>query len=126
MSRSKRRGGARSVRFNFGSISTPKSKGGVLDGLHPKNWVGVAPILGGVILDGLLTKTLSDKIPYTKKGLGNIALGLAGAGVFRMLGSYSKSADVKAIANGMFLGGVVGLFLIAMYLPIFSIAGNIK
>lgn len=108
MSRSKRRGGARSVRFNFGSISTPKSKGGVLDGLHPKNWVGVAPILGGVILDGLLTKTLSDKIPYTKKGLGNIALGLAGAGVFRMLGSYSKSADVKAIANGMFLGGVVG------------------
>jgi type IV pilus assembly protein PilC len=26
----------------------------------------------------------------------------------------------------VFLGGVVGGFLIAMYLPIFSIAGNIK
>jgi len=26
----------------------------------------------------------------------------------------------------VFLGGVVGGFLVAMYLPIFSIAGNIK
>jgi type IV pilus assembly protein PilC len=26
----------------------------------------------------------------------------------------------------VFLGGIVGFFMIAMYLPIFSIAGNIK
>lgn len=97
----KRRGGRRS-RFNMG-FSSPKSRG-LLDAFKPANLVGVTPILAGVIADGLVTKMLSDKIPYTKRGIGNIVLGIGSAGLIGMLGRYAN----KSLGDGLFVGGVVG------------------
>lgn len=99
---SRKRHGGRRSRFNMG-FTNPKSKG-LLDAFKPSNLVGVTPILAGVILDGLVTKALSDKIPYTKKGIGNIALGIANAGLLGMLGRYAN----KSLGDGIFVGGVVG------------------
>ncbi len=93
----------RKHRRNGMSLSAPRSKG-IFDALKPRNLVGVAPILGGVIANGLVTKVLSDKIPYTKKGIGNIALGLINSGLLGMLGRYAN----KQIGDGLFVGGVVG------------------
>lgn len=105
----KRRGGRR-ARFNMG-FSSPKQRG-LLDAFKPSNLVGVTPILAGVIVDGLATKMLSDKIPYTKKGLGNIVLGIASAGVVGMLGRWAGRGLGKGMGNslgdGLFVGGVVG------------------
>lgn len=98
----KRRGGRR-ARFNFG-FTSPKSKG-MLDGLNAKNLVGVAPIFAGVVANGILTKVLGEKIPYTSKGIGNIALGLASAGVLGMATRYAS----KPMGDGVFVGGVVGV-----------------
>ncbi len=93
----------RRTRFNMG-FSSPKRSGSIFDAFKPNNLVGVTPILAGVILDGMLTKVLSDKIPYTKKGIGNIALGLVGASAIKLLGGYAN----KQLADGLFVGGVVG------------------
>ncbi len=90
-------------RRNGMSISRPTSKG-IFDALKPKNLVGVTPILAGVIVNGLATKVISDKVPYTKKGIGNIALGLINSGLMGMLGRYAN----KQIGDGIFVGGVVG------------------
>ncbi len=97
----KRRGGRR-ARFNMG-FTSPKQKG-LFDALKPNNLVGVTPILAGVIANGMLTKVLSDKIPYTRKGIGNIVLGLGGAGLIGMLGRYAN----KSLGEGLFVGSVVG------------------
>ncbi len=99
---SRKRHGGRRSRFNMG-FSSPKSKG-LLDAFKPSNLVGVTPILAGVILDGLVTKALSDKIPYTKHGIGNVALGIANAGLLGMLGRYAN----KSLGDGIFVGGMVG------------------
>ncbi len=98
----KRRGGRRS-RFNMG-FSMPKQSGSIFDALKPKNLVGVTPILAGVIADGMLTKVLSEKIPYTKRGIGGIVLGLGNAGLIGMLGRYAS----KSLGEGLFVGGVLG------------------
>lgn len=93
----------RRTRFNLG-FSSPKRSGSIFDAFKPNNLVGVAPILGGVILDGIVTKFLSEKIPYTRKGIGNIVLGLGSAGVLGMLAKYGN----KQLGDGIFVGGVVG------------------
>ncbi len=98
----KRKRGGRRSRFNFG-FSTPK-KSGFLAALKPSNMVGVLPILGGVIADGIFTKFLGEKIPYTRRGIGSIALGIAGAGLIGMVGRYGS----KALGDGLFVGGMVG------------------
>jgi len=67
-----------------------------------------------------------------------IGVGEATGAMDAMLGKiadfYDDEVDVAVAALTsmiepimmVFLGGVVGGFLVAMYLPIFSIAGNIK
>ncbi len=99
---SRRRGGRR-ARFNMGGSL---GRTGLLNAFNPKNLVGVMPILAGVIADGLATKVLSDKIPYTKRGLGNIALGIATAGGIGMLTRWVTKN--RQISDGVFVGGVVG------------------
>ncbi len=93
----------RKSRRNGSSLASPKQKG-IFDALRPKNLVGVSPILAGVVLNGLGTEALSNKIPYTKKGIGNIALGLGVSGLLGMLGRYAN----KQLGDGIFIGGVVG------------------
>ncbi len=96
---SRRRGGRR-ARFNMGSMK------GALDAFKVRNVVGVMPILAGVIVDGLATKMLSEKIPYTRRGLGNIVLGAALAGVTGVVGQLVTRS--KSIGQGLFVGGMVG------------------
>ncbi len=94
----RRRGGKRS-RFNIGSVRG-------IAGKIKNSAVGVVPILGGVIANGLFTNWLSGKIPYTRKGIGNIVLGIADAGLMGLAASYIPG--VRNIGNQVFLGGVVG------------------
>ncbi len=93
----------RRTRFNLG-FSSPKRSGSIFDAFKPNNLVGVTPILGGVVLNGIVAKFLSEKIPYTRKGIGNIVLGLASAGGLGMLAKYAN----KQMGDGVFVGGVVG------------------
>lgn len=105
--RKRHRRGRRGVRFNMGSLggmlSTPKQHG-LLDALKPKNLVGVTPILAGVVANGIVTKMLSSKIPYTRGGIGNIALGLVDAG---LIGLAARALKQGKIGEGLFVGGVV-------------------
>ncbi len=104
----KRRGRGRHVRFNMGSLSsmlkTPSGGRSFLDGFKPKNFAGTAPIIGGVIVSGLIQTHASNLIPYTKKGIGNIALGIAAAGITGLLGNFAG----KGIGESAFIGGMVG------------------
>ncbi len=98
--RKRQRGGRRS-RFNSGKIFK-----GIGDGLSPKKMVATLPVLGGVILDGLATKFLGSKIPYTSRGIGAIGLGIVNAGLIGMLAKLTtKSAK---LGDGLFIGGIVG------------------
>lgn len=101
----------RHVRFNAGSLmAAPRQSGGRwgLGSLKPgalmRNMTGAIPILAGVVADGMFTKSLGSKIPYTGRGIGQIALGLAGAGLLRMVGNYAN----RQLGEGLFVGGVVG------------------
>ncbi len=78
---------------------------GVLAGVQPKNLVGVVPVVGGVIANGMLTKFAADKIPvdFVKHGWGNYLLGLVSAGV---IGAAAGRIN-KKVGHGMFIGGVV-------------------
>ncbi len=98
----KRKRGGRRSRFNFG-FSAPK-KVGLTAFLKPSNYVGVLPILGGVIIDGIFTKFVGDKSKYTRSGIGNIALGVIGAG---LLGGLAGAAN-RQLGEGLFVGGMVG------------------
>lgn len=93
----------RHTRFNMG-FKSPTRSGSIFDAFKPNNLVGVTPILAGVIADGMATKMLSQHIPYTKKGIGSIILGIANAGLIGMVGGYAN----KQLGNGLFVGGVVG------------------
>lgn len=94
--------GRRGRRNGF-SFSAPRSKG-IFDALKPTNLVGVAPLFVGVIGNGLAQRTLASVIPYTKRGLGSILLGVSTAGLLGMLGRYAS----KAMGDGIFVGGLVG------------------
>jgi len=103
-----RRGKGRGLRllgFNVGAMSVrqPSGSGKIMDAVSPKNLMGVMPVVAGVIANSMLTGMLAGKIPMTKGGVGNYALGIAGAGVVGGLGSLI-SADV---GSGAFIGGVV-------------------
>lgn len=111
MARGRKRG--RHVRRNAGLssyMSMPRRSGGTLGlaSLKPKailhNLTGAVPILAGVVADGMFSRMLGSKIPYTGKGIGQVALGLAGAGLLRMVGNYAN----RALGEGLFIGGVVG------------------
>lgn len=93
----KRRRGGRRSRFNYGLRS--------IAGKVKNSAVGVVPILGGVIANGLFTNWLSQKIPYTRKGIGNIVLGIADAGLIGLAASY---LPMRNVGNQVFMGGVVG------------------
>lgn len=94
----KRRRGGRRSRFNIGSVRG-------IAGKIKNSAVGVVPILGGVIANGLFTNWLSAKIPYTRKGIGNIVLGIADAGLIGLAASY---LPMRNVGNQVFMGGVVG------------------
>lgn len=103
--RRSRRG--RSVRFNMGSALSAPRLNGLKGSLSLKNLTGIAPIFAGVLVNGLSTNFFSQKIPYTKKGIGNIVLGTVSAG---LLGMATKAVTKnKAIGDSMFIGGVVGV-----------------
>ncbi len=103
--RRSRRG--RSVRFNLGSaLSAPRLKG-LKGSLSLKNLTGIAPIFAGVVVNGLSTNFFSSKIPYTKKGLGNIALGMVSAGLLGM--ATTAVTKKKVLGDSAFIGGVVGV-----------------
>lgn len=111
MARGRKRG--RHVRRNAGLssyMSAPRRSGGTLGlaSLKPRailhNLSGAVPILAGVVADGMFAKMLGSKIPYTGKGIGHVALGLAGAGLLRMVGNYAS----RSLGEGLFIGGVVG------------------
>jgi hypothetical protein len=101
---------ARRRRHNSGNIFAPPSQSrqkGLLDykGFF-KNMVGVTPIIGGVIANGLASAFLSSKIPYTKQGIGNVALGIVSAsGLGYLTSMVSKN---KNLGNGVLVGGIVG------------------
>lgn len=96
----KRRRGGRRTRFNFGSGKSMVRKG-------VSTVKASLPIFGGVIANGLLTNWLSGTAwlaPYTRKGIGNFALGIADAGLLGWATSFVK----KDLANQVFIGGIVG------------------
>jgi hypothetical protein len=87
------------------SMNPPEAGGGVLAGVKPKNLIGVVPVVGGVIANGMLTKFAAEKLPlgFVKKGLGNYALGLVGAGVIGAVGGRIN----PRVGHSMFIGAVV-------------------
>ncbi len=108
----KRRSRGRHVRFNLGSIakvfSGKASTKSPLGGLSVGGVMGVAPMIGGVVGNGLVTALASKHIPYTKKGIGAIGLGLATAGLLKWA-TTAVSKNAK-LGNSVFIGAVVGTF----------------
>lgn len=106
-----RRRGLRILGYNVGSMvpsmHAPTASASFADAVKPgkvaKNVMGVAPIVGGVIANSMLTSYLAGVIPMTKKGVGNYALGLAGAGIIGGLGALINSD----VGKGALIGGVV-------------------
>lgn len=95
----------RRARHNAGSLSlSAPRQSGLLDAFKVKNLTGATPVLAGVIANGLVTRMLASKIPYTQRGIGNIALGIGTAGILGMLARHIN----KAAGEGVFTGGIVG------------------
>jgi len=91
----------------IGALSMPRRQSSVLDYKgFLKNIVGVTPIIGGVIANGLVTTFLGSKIPYAKQGIGNLVLGVATAtGLGALTGTVAKNKD---LSKSVMIGGIVG------------------
>lgn len=90
--------------FSMNAPTTSSAYGGALDGLQPKNITGVVPIIGGYAIGAMVSGYLSKKIPYTSKGIGNLALSLASAGV---LGATAGQFLGKSVGGGVLIGAIV-------------------
>lgn len=107
----KRRGkrgrrGLRLLGFNPASVlsmSEPTTTGKVTDAFKPSNLAGLVPIFAGAVINNMLTSLASKYVPYTGKGLGNYALGLASAGI---VGSAAAMINPK-FGKAALIGGAV-------------------
>lgn len=103
--RKAKRGMSRALKMN------PPVASGLTAGVKPSNIMGVLPIVGGLIINGILVEKTAGIIPYTKSGIGKYVYGLAMASVGAVIAS---AAGNKNLTKGVLMGGMAGTLAVAV------------
>ena len=94
----RRRHMRRHHRFN-----PPTAAAGITAGFRPSNLIGVLPIIGGAIVNGIARRWVGSKVPMLSSGIPGIAAGIATAGIVGAAVGYIK----PGYGQSAFLGGMV-------------------